>query len=121
MIEGRYNSQVTTFTRAYLLVNGQVLTVTIDKLAQRVIFVAGEGEPFSLHIRQGYHLARFLFGIKPSPGDEKVQLQIHHLATFLFDDEAEEISSACSEFDDTKPLRRPASDRLPKSEEEDPI
>jgi hypothetical protein len=78
-------------TRRFLLRDGESIEVTKDLANRRLTFVLPGFPPFEMHIRQGWHLARFLAGIE-SIMDE------------------DEHPRPEPELDDTKPLRVSAVD-----------
>lgn len=40
------------------------MTVTVDRLTRHVAFIVPGFEPFTMHMMQAYHLAKFLFGFE---------------------------------------------------------
>lgn len=73
--------------RFFLLHDGESVEVVRDLQNRRVTFVFRGLISFDMHIRQGYHLAKFLAGVKDAIADD------------------EEEGSSTGEMDDTKPVR----------------
>lgn len=80
----------------YILTDGQILDVARDATSRELTFSVGDNKLFSMHQTQGYHLAKFIAGIRETPAH-----------------------STDHDFDDTQPARKAKNRVLDLTDTED--